>query len=277
MRRGLIICALAAAASLTAACGGGAGNALQSVANAATKTAGTQSAKFHMDLSETVGPIGPLHFSADGVTDNTSHSADMTMDLSSIATLAGQAGGAGQWKAHIVLDGSGSSPVLYLQLPAIDKYLNGKTWVKADLAAMAKQAGTSITQLLQTAGNQDPTKALQMLESVGNVTKVGTDTIDGAQTTHYSGTIDVKKVATLLGAQAKALDQAKVSSIPIDVWIDSDGLVRRMHEHLAYAAGGANATTDLTVDLSDFGVKTSIQAPPADQTVDVGALKGIGA
>lgn len=277
MRRGLIICALAAAASLTAACGGGAGNALQSVASAATKTAGTQSAKFHMDLSETVGPIGPLHFTADGVSDNASHSADMTMDLSSIATLAGQAGGADQWKAHLILDGSGSSPVLYLQLPALDKYLNGKTWVKADLAAMAQKAGTSITQLLQTAGNQDPTKALQMLESVGNVTKVGTETIDGVDTTHYSGTIDVKKVAALLGAQAKALDQAKVTSIPIDVWIGSDGLVRRMHEHLTYGANGANATTDLTVDLSDFGVKTSIQAPPADQTVDVSTLKGIGA
>jgi LppX_LprAFG lipoprotein len=273
MRRGLIICALAAAALLTAACGGGAGNALQSVASAATKTAGTQSAKFHMDLAETVGPVGPLHFTADGVSDNASHSADMTMDLSSIATLAGQAGSPDQWKAHLILDGSGASPVLYLQLPAIDKYLNGKTWVKADIGALAKQAGTSITQLLQTAGSQDPTKALQMLESIGNVTKVGTATIDGVDTTEYSGTVDVKKVASLLGAQAKALDRAKISSIPIDVWIGSDGLVRRLHEHLAYG----QTTTDLTVDLSDFGVQTSIQAPPADQTVDVSTLKGIGA
>jgi hypothetical protein len=279
LRRGLVICALAASASLTAACGGGgAGNALQSVASAATKTAGTQSAKFHMDLAETVGPIGPLHFTADGVSDNSSHSADMTMDLSSVSSFAGQSGGgAGAWKAHVILDGSGSSPMLYLRLPAIDKYLNGKTWVKADLAAAAKQGGASITELLQMAASQDPTKALQLLESVGDVSKVGTATIGGVETTEYTGTIDVKKVAAVLGAQAKALDKAKVSSIPIDVWIDGDGLVRRMHEHLTYPAGVLNTTTDLTVDLSDFGVKTSIQAPPADQTVDVSALKGIGA
>jgi LppX_LprAFG lipoprotein len=279
LRRGLVICAIAAAASLTAACGGGAGNALQSVASAATKTAATQSAKFHMDLAETVGPVGPLHFTADGVSDNSSHSADMTMDLSSVSAFAGQAGAAaGAWKAHVILDGSGSSPMLYFRLPAIDKYLNGKTWVKADLAATAKQAGSSITQLLQMAGSQDPTKALQLLESVGDVSKVGTETIGGVQTTEYTGTIDVKKVAGVLGgAQAKALDKAKVSSIPIDVWIDGDGLVRRMHEHLTYPAGALNTTTDLTVDLSDFGVKTSIQVPPADQTLDVSALKGIGA
>jgi hypothetical protein len=279
MRRGLVICALAAAASLTAACGGGgAGNALQSVASAATKTAGTNSAKFHMDLAETVGPIGPLHFIADGVSDNTSHSADMTMDLSSIASLAGQSGSAGDWKAHVVLDGSGTSPVLYLQLPALDKYLNGKTWVKADLGALAQKSGLSLQQLFQAAGSQDPTKALQMLESVGNVTKVGTATIDGVDTTEYSGTIDVKKVAALLGpAQSKALAQANVSTIPIDVWVGSDGLVRRIHENFSYATGGAQTTTDLTVDLSDFGTKVSVQPPPADQTADIGALKGLGA
>jgi hypothetical protein len=277
MRRGLTVCALVGVSLATAACGGGAANALQSVASAASKTAGTQSAKFHMDVSETVGPIGPLHFSADGASDNTTHSADMTMDLSSIASLVGsQAGNPDQWKAHVILDGSGSSPILYMQLPALDKYLNGKTWMKADLAALAQKAGVDLGQLLQQAGSQDPTKALQMLESVGNVSKAGTATIDGVDTTEYSGTIDVQKAAAALGPEVeKVLAQSSITTIPVDVWIGSDGLVRRMHDTISYTENGMQATTDLTLDLTDFGTQVTVTPPPADQTVDVSTLKGL--
>jgi len=274
MRRGLLICAIAAASLATAACGGGAANALQSVASAAEKTAGTDSVRFHMQLSESMGPIGPLMFTADGLSDNTAKTAEMTMDLSSVAAFAGsQAGSPDQWKAHFILDDG----IFYMQLPALDRYLNGKTWVKADLNAIAKEHGFDLSQLLQQARNQDPTKALQAIESVGSVTKVGTATIDGVNTTEYSGTIDVKKAAAALGpAYSKLLAQAKLTSIPVDVWVGDDGLVRRFHENFVYPLPGAGQlTTDLTMDLSDFGVQTNIQPPPADQTTDIGALKGV--
>jgi LppX_LprAFG lipoprotein len=274
MRRGLLICAIAAASLATAACGGGGANALQSVASAAEKTAGTDSVRFDMKLSETVGPIGPLTFRADGVADNSAKAADMTMDLSTVAAFAGsQAGTPDQWKAHFILDDG----IFYMHLPAIDKYLNGKTWVKADLNALAKRHGFDLSQLLQQAGSQDPTKALQAIESVGNVSKVGTATIDGVNTTEYSGTIDVQKAAAALGPSvSKLFAQAKLTTIPVDVWVGDDGLVRRLHENFAYPLQGAGElTTDLTMDLSDFGVQTNIQPPPAGETADISALRGV--
>jgi hypothetical protein len=276
MRRGLIIAALAAVSLATAACGGGAANALQSVASAASKTAGVQTVRFHMDLSETIGPLGPFKFTAHGASDNATHSADMTMDLSSIASLTGsQAGSPDQWNAHVVLDGGGASPLLYMQLPALDKYLNGKTWVKADLGALAQERGIDLSQLFQAAGNEDPTKALQMLQSVGNVSKVGTATIDGVDTTEYSGTIDVQKAAAALGpGYEKLLSGSKVTSIPVDVWIGSDGLVRRLHENLSYDVNGTQATTDLTMNLTDFGAPVTVTTPPADQVIDLSQLNG---
>jgi hypothetical protein len=276
MRRGLIISALAAVALATAACGGGAANALQSVASAASKTAGVQTVKFHMDVSVTIGPLGPFTFTADGASDNATHSADMTMDLSSIASLAGsQAGSADQWNAHVVLDGGGASPLLYMQLPALDKYLNGKTWVKADLGALAQERGIDLNQLFQAAGNEDPTKALQMLQSVGNVSKAGTAAIDGVDTTEYRGTVDVQKAAAALGpSYEKLLSGSKVTSIPVDVWIGSDGLVRRLHENLSYDVNGTQATTDLTMNLTDFGAPVTVTTPPADQVIDLSQLKG---
>ena len=139
MRRGLLICMIAAASLATAACGGGAANALQSVASAAEKTAGTDSVRFHMNLSESVGPIGPLTFTADGLSDNTAKTAEMNMDLSSVAAFAGsQAGSPDQWKAHFILDDG----IFYMRLPALDSYLNGKTWVKADLMLLARTGDT---------------------------------------------------------------------------------------------------------------------------------------
>lgn len=277
MRRGLIACAIAAAALTTAACGaGGAGNALQSVASAATKTAGVQTEKFHLDLAETVGPIGPLHITADGAADNATKSVEATMNLSSVAALAGgTSGSSSAWQAQVILDGSGSSPILYLSLPALQSRLQGKTWLKADVGKLAANAGINLGQLLQTAGNEDPTKALQLLQSVGTVSKVGTATVDGVDTTEYSGTIDVHKAAAALGqAESKLLAGSQVTSIPVDVWIGSDGLVRRMHTTLSASTHGMQTVSDLTLDLGDFGTQVTITPPPADQTLDVTQLKG---
>lgn len=277
MRRALIACAIAAAALTTAACGAGsAGNALQSVASAATKTAGVHTEKFHLDLAETVGPIGPLHVTADGSADNATKSVDMTMNLSSVASLAGgTSGSSSAWQAHVILDGSGSSPILYVSLPVLQPRLQGKTWLKADIGKLAANAGVDLGQLLQTVGNEDPTKALQLLQSVGTVSKVGTATVDGVDTTEYSGTIDVQKAAAALGpAESKLLGQSKITSIPVEVWIGGDGLVRRMHTTLTASAHGTQTVSDLTLDLSDFGTQVTITPPPAGQTLDITQLKG---
>jgi hypothetical protein len=231
-----------------------------------------------MDLSETVGPVGPLDIVGDGVSNNTTHSADMTMDLSAISTLTGtRAANPDQWKARMILDGSGTSPLLYMQMPALNQYLSGKKWVKADLGALAQKGGVNLSQLLQTAGNEDPTQALQLLQSVGNVNKVGTATIGGVNTTEYTGSVDVKKAAAAVGSSyGKLLQQSKVSSIPVDVWIGSDGLVRRLRENFSYPVDGTSSTTNLTLSLTDFGVRTAITPPPADQTVDFSKLKALG-
>jgi hypothetical protein len=281
MRRGLLICAIAIAALTTTACGGGnPADALQSVAGAATKTVGAQTAKFRLDIAETVGPVGPLHVTADGTSDAATKSVDMTMDLSGIAALTTQSGtvNPAQWKAHLILDGSGSSPVLYLQLPALDKSLDGKTWLEADLGALGQRFGVSVSQLLQLASSEDPTKALQMLQSIGSVSKTGAATIGGIQTTEYSGIIDVQKAAVALGPGASKLPaQSKITTVPVDVWIGSDGLVRQLHSTLSTSLHGMPSVTDITLDLSDFGTRATITPPPADQTLDIDQLKGIGA
>jgi hypothetical protein len=272
MKRALLFLALGGVCLSASACGGAV--ALDPVANAATKTAKLDTAHFHMDLSTKAGAVGPLQFAADGVVDNATHTLQMTTDLSSIAQLAGsKAGSPDQWKANLILDGGNGGPVLYVSLPAMDQFLPpGKTWLKADLQKLGEQAGVNLSQLLQSVGSQDPTQALQMLESVADVQKVGTAQVGGVDTTEYSATIDPQKVIAKfpgsgLEKYSKLLGTQK---IPVQVWIGGDGLVRKVHESFTAKA----ASIDMTIELSDFGAPVTVTVPPADQVADISDLKG---
>lgn len=273
---------LAALALVAAGCGGGGTSSvtpLELVANAATKTTKADSARFTMTVTSTVGPIGPITITANGVSDNSTHSAKMSMDLSSIAQLVGSAAGdASQWKGDVIVDGATAGDVVaYMRLPAVSKLVPGaKQWLKLDMNALAKMKGVDFSQLLQAAGSQDPTQALQMIQSVGDVKKVGTEQIDGVDTTKYSGTLDpqklVKKFAN--GQLGRIVRQMGTTPIPVTVWVDGDGYVRRLDESMS--AKTPTGTMDVKVDvgLSDFGTTVDVTPPPADQTTDVAQLIG---
>jgi hypothetical protein len=247
MKRALLWLALGGVCLATSGCG--AANALDPVANAATKTAKVESAHFHMDLT-----VGPFQVTGDGVSDSATHSAQMAID-------------AGQYHADMVLDGT--KDVLYARVPALTSFLpSGKEWVSIDLQKAGQQAGLNVSQLFQQVGSQDPTQALQMLESVGDVQKVGTAQVGGVDTTEYSAQIDLQKVVakypgTGLDRYAKLLGS---KTIPVEVWIGGDGLVRKVHEQGSHF--------DLTFLLSDFGAPVTVTLPPADQVADLSSLKG---
>jgi hypothetical protein len=266
--RAAAVVLVAALAFVAAGCGGGGKQSftpLELVSQAVSKTTTSKSAKFHMSITETVGPLGPLTMTADGATDNTNHTATMTMDLSAVAQLAGsQAGSPADWKASVILDGTTE----YMQLPVLTKLVpGGKPWIKLDLDQLAKLKGVDFSQLLQVAGQQDPTQALQWLQSVGNVQKVGEEQVDGVDTTKYSGTLDPQKIAAKFAGAGLGtmLTQMGTTPIPVTVWVDGDGYVRKLDESLQ--AGPASVKLEAT--LSDFGTKVDVNPPPADQTTDL--------
>jgi LppX_LprAFG lipoprotein len=281
--RALTIALLAALGLIAAGCGGSSSSSsmtpLELVSQAVSKTTKADSAKFHMELTETVGPIGPLTVTADGVSDNTTHSAKMTMDLSSVAQLAGT--GAGQpsdWKGDVILDGTDVNNVVeYMRLPAFAKLIPGaKPWLKIDLNSLTKGQGIDFSQFLQTAGSQDPTQALQMLQSVGDVKEVGKEQVGGVDTTKYSGTLDPQKLAKKFGGTnslGAVFKQMGTKSIPVTVWVDGDGYVRKVDERIS-AQVPSTGTLDLKIaaEMSDFGTTVDVTPPPADQTSDLNAL-----
>ena len=272
---------LAALALVAAGCGGGSGGKssmtpLELVSQATSKTTKATSAKVHMTISETVGPVGPLEIGVDGVVDNAKHSGDMTIDMSSIAQIAsGAAGNANAWKGEVVVDGSNLSHVVeYMRLPVFSTLLpSAKPWLKVDLSELGKLKGVNFGQLLQSAGTQDPSQALQALEAIANVKEVGTAHVDGVDTTEYSGTVDPQKVAALLPKNAglgQVFKQLGTTPIPVSAWIDGDGYIRKFEESFSMTATNAGRMDmKLAATFSDFGTPVSITIPPADQTTDV--------
>lgn len=281
--RAIATTVLAVVALVAAGCGGSSSSSsatpLELVSQAVSKTTKAESAKFHMTLTETIGPVGPLTITADGVSDNTTRSAKMTMDLSSVAQLAGGAAGdPGDWKGDVIVDGTDAKNVVeYMRLPAFAKLIPAaKTWLKLDLNALTKGQGLDFSQFLQTAGSQDPTQALQMLQSVGNVKEVGKEQLAGVDTTKYSGTLDPQKLAKKLGGTSgfgNVFKQMGTKSIPVTVWVDADGYVRKLNESITAQVPGTG-TLDLKIaaEMSDFGTTVDVTPPPADQTTDLNAL-----
>ena len=136
--------------------------------------------------------------------------------------------------------------------------------------------------------SSDPTKFLAYLEKASdNVQKVGTDTVNGVEATHYHATIDLgkridaAKVPPALREHVRQLwtkSGVSAPTLPVDVWVDGEGRVVRMKMDMdlsAYMGGvsgtsGATAPTiTMTLDLSKFGEPVTVTAPPADQVVDL--------
>jgi hypothetical protein len=227
------------------------------VKHAATKTAQT-SEHATMTASMNMGPTA-LSMNGSGDFSFAQHDGSMTVN----ASVMGQS-----LQIQEILAGTTiymRSPLFAGSLPA------GKTWMKVDVAELAKAAHLDITSML----SQSPAQNLQRLESAGTVTEVGAETINGIATTHYRVTkLDLSKLVP--GAKLGAL-AGKLNYGPIDVWIDNaNGYVIR--EALSFNAGHS-VTMTMVANYSKFGEAVHVTVPRASQTADAAKLgmTGVGA
>jgi hypothetical protein len=239
------------------ACGGS--MALDPVAAAATKTA------------EKGGRLVMTGDLPEGIT----LSADGTFDAAGNADLQMKVGtGADMLDMRFVLWNEGGDLIMFIKSPAFSSDLpDGKTWAKIDLTKAAKAMGQDPSKLMQQLNpGSDPTQLLDMLgKASGGVDKVGTETVAGVETTHYHATIDLAKLVQENGAtQAEAEQLRKMigaQDLPVDVWIDGDGYVRRMDESFSLTMKGKTEHMSIVVTIPELGDFT-IQ-PPTDGVADV--------
>lgn len=245
-------------------------SALQLVAKS-TRSAAT----VRMRMTEKIPQLGTV--TAAGVVGWKPMAMDLTMRT---AGLPGAAQ-AGVGSVRMMLSGT----TMYMNMGSkAAAQLQGKHWLKMDLAAVAKQQGAAGQQMLDqlNRSGQDPTESVGLITDSGDVKEVGKETVDGVPTTHYRGTVNVSRLTEKQGggmtaAQRKQIEtlmtKLGVTTVDVDLWVNAENRPVRMHETGRTTAG----RMDVMVDYSDYGTPLRMQAPPASDTLDMAAmLKGLG-
>jgi hexokinase len=111
----------------------------------------------------------------------------------------------------------------------------------------------------------------------------GRETVDGVSTSHYTATVDLRRLAALetdpVVSQSlrRAIELSGTTTYPVDVWIDGDGFLRRMRTTQVEAppdAPGTVVTVTATEELSAFGIPAQVAVPPASDVADLADLTG---
>jgi hypothetical protein len=265
MRKGLVLLVLVLAA-LPLACGGGELSPEAAVAEAATKTEDAGSARVTFTGTLTGVPGGSFTISGEG--EFAKQRGRMTFDLSD----AGVPGGS----MEMIFD----ELVIYMKFPPelAAELPGGKSWVKMDLEELGKQQGIDFGELMQFS-QTDPTQSLQYLRGASDdFEKVGDEDVRGVETTHYRGTIDLRKAAEALPESARksfdrVIELTGVSKLPFDVWIDGEGLARRVeYDQPLPASDGQETSMALRMEFFDFGMAVDVEPPPESEVTDIQEL-----
>jgi hypothetical protein len=259
------------------------------LAKTASATAGKGTAKMRMTIkAEGTGLPVPLNFTAEGVTALDRPRLDMTLDLSSLSALAG--GGQQDLKTRIVVEGR-DVRIKVPKLDALPPIPGGKQWVKIDAKKAAEALGIDADGLGKVF-TIDPAGQLKALRAAKGMQEVGKEEIAGASTTHYRGTFKASDfIKGLPAADRKAAEEAFKAledvpggrealdqAIPTEMWIDDEGVVRRMRQsqQLPAAGGTQGGKFDVTYELRDFGAAFPGGRPADDEVFDATeALTGL--
>ena len=248
-------------------------------------TAAAKSA--HMSMTVGTDGSGPLAFSmtADGAVDFTTGDSQFTAQLDGAA-------------ASFLPDGIEMrmvDGVAYMKLPASLGGLLGGSGGEQWMSLSIPKGGAAGAGAFSGVDQSDPTQFLAALQKISDdVTEVGKATVRGVETTQYHATLDLGKSVDNADLPPALRDKVKgflgnAPAIPVDVFVDSDGRVRRMTmtmdlgSFMAGVSGASGATgigelptMNVTVDFYDFGAPVHVEAPPADQIIKMPKLGDLG-
>ena len=265
------------------------GGADSAVVLAAAKTSDAGSARMAMTITMNMAGVpgidGPVELGAAGEFDFASQRGRMTLDYSGLlAALGAQAEQAkGFMPDEMRMDGT----VMYMRMPALESVRPGKSWLKLDVAALAAQQGVDQSLIGSQFGQNDPSQFLRYLQGASTrVQEIGREQVRGVETTRYHAAVDLTKAPDYLTDEQRAryeqaigqlTKQTGLDEVPVDAWIDDQGLLRRMTMNMSLAAAGAgNASVLMTMELFDFGVDVQVKAPSRDKVLDLAELGALG-
>lgn len=159
------------------------------------------------------------------------------------------------------------------------KEMDGKKWMKFDLSSLGKDGGLGATAPGAGQADQNPASMSSFLNGAKNVKKVGTETVDGVKTTHYSGDVTLAELkATFKDADKAVREQREKSTeqleklgldkFTMDMWVDGENHAKQFR-----MLGDADkGTFDMTFTFLDYNKPVTVTAPPAAETADLAEM-----
>jgi hypothetical protein len=243
--------------------------ALKAVQLAATTSQKKSTANFTMTMDVTADGE-KLPVKAKGQIDGANHAVKLEVTMS----VPGQ----GSMKLKEIVKGK----TIYMSgFPGMPK----TQWVKLSLEEIGAAAGGGATSGLGT--GSDPADQLKLLTQVSNDVKAaGKATVNGVETTKYTGTIDLAKASAASGADAKELKSItkqyvdlSLTKIPFELYVTGDNLPSRMTMKMdgKSTAGGKTQTFKMTsqMDFTDWGTDVKITVPKKAKSFE-DLLAGLG-
>jgi hypothetical protein len=239
------------------------------VAAAAQRTSAAKNAK--VDLTGNVSAMGQtFDLTGNGAIDFAGKTFTLNITIPST----------GQLEERFVDD------IVYVKVPAqAAGQFGGKPWLKIDPKAIGASGGSNPFGSLDSS---NPSQILNTLQGAGNVKKVGDEDVRGVKTAHYRADIDIAKAADAQGLAPQQKQQLQQSlggqaTVPEDVWLDEQGLVRRLAVDINATPPSAGTTsnaptsvkTKFQMEFYDYGqAGAAVTPPPADQTTDFSQILG---
>jgi hypothetical protein len=288
MRRGILaarsLAAVGGVAMLLGACGGSSPKPVATVPAAALTRAadissGASGYKMAMTVRETLGAERILT-TGSGSFSVTTHSGAMVTQTSLPASVGN--GAPSSLREQVVINGG----TVYMKLPPVitSKLPGGKPWLELNLAALGQKAGLPGLSSV-TGGTSSTTNPGQFLEylratSGGSVENLGPATINGIKTTRYHAEIDLARVPNAVpkafrkGAEqfvAALQKKFKAGNMPVDAWIDSAHLVRRIALNFTEQVPSSSQQVNLAMQVNfiSYGPQPTPAIPPASQTTNL--------
>lgn len=258
----LLVGALAAAVTMDDAGPGSASGELNLVAHSATAAheAGTARAEFEMRMEAAGLPGSGLRMTGDGAFDFAAPAGRMTMRMAADSPMP-------SFDMEILVTGT----TFYLRAPDMGFPTE---WVSFDASELG------LGDVLGSGAGSDPTQSLEYLRGAAeSVATVGTEDVRGVATTHYRAVVNLERAAAAAPPEQRAfleqgIDQLREMGasldLPVDVWIDADGLPRRMVYAMDLAIPEAGQVSlDLSMDLFDYGKPVDLTPPAPGSVTDV--------
>jgi hypothetical protein len=159
-----------------------------------------------------------------------------------------------------------SANAIYLKEAMLSRE-TGKPWLEVPFSDLKGNLGSTLARLFQSAQNGNPMEQTQMLAASKNVHAVGTQVVDGVQTTHYAGSFTPSAAVSALSPSVRNAVRPMLSVLSGDIrfnaWIDAQHQVRRVIE--AETVAGQPVT--VTMNVTAINQPVHIAMPAASQVV----------